>query len=131
MKDPNSKFRGELLDSVAKRKGDIADAIGMPDQKDYETLLRIIQRYNQTHSGVLQHTINEARREFQAGVYGKRLLWDNNAITSKESNMIYAFELPVELYQAIEQVFPSMFKSKKHLTWFKKNFVKLTIAGKV
>lgn len=125
----NRKFREELLSAVDNRKGDIADAIGMPDEKDYEVLLRIIQRYERTHPGVLAHTVNTAREEFRAGRYGKRLVFDNKALVSKQGNITYDFELPEDLYRAIEQVFPSMFKSKKHFQWFKKNFHRLTIAG--
>lgn len=128
-KDETKKFREDLLGAVHNRKGDIADAIGMPDEKDYEVLLRIIQRYEKTHPGVLRHTVETARAEFKQGVYGKRLLWEGEAVVSKKGNFTYDFELPEDLYHAIEQVFPSMFKSKKHFRWFKKNFVKLTIAG--
>lgn len=130
MKDSSKEFREEVLNSVQNRgKGDVADAIGMPDEKDYETLLRIIQRYERTHPGELSFVVKTARDEFKAGIYGKRLTWDGGAIISKEMNVHYRFELPVGLGRVIEEVFPSMFRSKKHLHWFIKNFPALTITG--
>lgn len=130
MKDNSRKFREEILSSVQNRKGDVADAIGMPDDEDYRNLVRIIQRYNRTHPGVLDYTIKTARDEFQQGIYANRLVWQGDAVVGKQNNIVYAFELPVELGRAIEEVFPSMFRSKKHLRWFRKNFPRLTISGK-
>lgn len=129
-KDETKNFREDLLSAVDNRKGDIADAIGMPDQKDYEVLSRIIQQYNRTHPGVLAHTVKTARDEFEQGIYSKRLTWEGDAVVGKQMNVTYAFELPVDLGRAIEEVFPSMFRSKKHLRWFRKNFPALTISGK-
>jgi type III secretion system FlhB-like substrate exporter len=114
---------------VDNRKGDVADAIGMPDEKDLETMMRIINRFKKTHPGILEHTVKNAREEFSQGKYNKNLVWKDKTLVNEGSNMTYDFELPVELYQAIEQVFPSMFKSKKHYHWFKKNFYGLTIKG--
>lgn len=130
-KDNTKKFREELLGAVDNRnKGDIADVIGMPDEKDLETLTRIIRHYEKTHPGVLAHTVKTARDEFRAGTYGNRLAFEGDAVVSKQMNAVYAFELPADLGHAIEQVFPSMFKSTKHLRWFRKNFPQLTISGK-
>lgn len=130
-KDNSKQFREDLLHTVNTRGGqDVADAIGMPDDKDYETLVRIIQRYEKKFPGRLRHTITEARNEFKAGTYGSSLMSsEGQAVISRDSNMTYDFELPEDLYRAIEQVFPSMFVSKKHFRWFKKHFRQLTISA--
>jgi hypothetical protein len=132
MADDTKKFREDILDAVHNRKGgDIADAIGMPDEKDLQVLTRIINRYEKTHPGVLAHTVNTARKEFKAGIYGKRLAEHNGgeAIVAEGTNTVYALELPEDLGRAIEEVFPSLFRSKKHLHWFRQNFPGLTISG--
>lgn len=129
MTKDNSKFREEILGAVQNRKGDVADAIGMPDEQDLEVLTRIIQRYDKTHPGILNYTVNTARSEFKAGIYGDRLIRDGEAVVARGVNATYVLELPVELGKAIEEVFPSMFRSKKHLQWFRNNFPGLTISG--
>lgn len=122
------EIQKQILDQVSNRgKGDIADAIGMPDEKDYEVLLKIIQKFEARHSGLIKATLEAGRRDYEAGEHGKNKLWTGHATVSKDSNMVYVFELPGDLYHAIEAVFPSMFRSKKHFAWFKKNFYKLTI----
>ena len=124
------RFQEDIVSAVENRKGDIADAIGMPDEEDLKVLTRIIKHYDKTHPGVLAHTVNTARQEFASGTYGNRLHWDKEAVVSKKTNNVYAMELPVDLGQAIEAVFPSMFRSKKHFRWFRDNFPGLTISGK-
>lgn len=120
-------FGSDLIRATHDTKGDIADAIGMPDEKDYEVLLGIIQRFERKYPGLIKAAMEEGRRDFHDGIHRKNLTWKNDTVVNKDSHMTYAFEIPATLYMAIEQVFPSMFKSKKHLRWFKKNFYKLTI----
>jgi len=124
-------WRRQLTDAVNNRKGDVADAIGMPDEQDYEVLLKIIQRYDKTHPGFLSAARNAGRRDYEAGVHHKKRTFDkqSRAVISKDTNMTYAMELPADLVTAIERVFPSLFRSKKHFQWFKKNFSSLTITG--
>jgi hypothetical protein len=127
------KRQNELIDSVLKSgSDDVADAIGMPDAKDLETLSRIIKRFERTHPGWITYHLQAGRRDYELGVHRKKQVFDKlgRALISKDSNMAYVFELPGELHTAIEKVFPSMFRSKKHLAWFRRNFIKLTVAGK-
>lgn len=135
-----AEFKDELLKSVAGRgKGDIADAIGMPDQADYENLARIIAIYKKkrfpvvvagktvhvTGAVMIQHSLAQARHQYYLGIHGK----NKHSLVNKDSGTRYALELPADLYYAIEAMFPSMFRSKKHLRWFCKKFPGLTIAG--
>ena len=89
-KDNSRQFREDLLSAVHNRKGDVADAIGMPDEYDLEVLTRIIKRYDQTHPGIINWTVSTAREEFNNGIYGKRLAWEGEAIVGKELNVKYA-----------------------------------------
>jgi hypothetical protein len=128
-----AEYKDDLLNSVrTSGKADVADAIGMPDEKDLETLSRIIKRFERTHPGWIAYHLQTGRRDYELGIHHRKQTWDasGRALISKDSNMAYVFELPGELHSAIEKVFPSMFRSKKHLAWFKRNFIKLTVAGK-
>jgi hypothetical protein len=124
-------FRSELLGELSShRKGDVADAIGMPDQQDYETLLGIIAAYERKNPGYLAWHVSAARAAFIEGTYGKNIAWKGQAEVNKDSRMRLALDIPEGLGQAIEKVFPSMFRSKKHLRWFCQKFPGLTISGK-
>lgn len=125
----SKKRNKQILTEVSNRKGDVADAIGMPDEQDYQVLSRIIKRFEATNPGLINYTLREGRKDYESGVYSKNKIWKNDAVVNRQANMVYSFELPAGLYSAIEKVFPSMFKSKKHLAWFKRNFYKLTIAN--
>lgn len=123
-------FQSDFRDAINSRKGsDVADAVGMPDEQDYAVLMRIFQKFEARNPGLIQATLKAGRRDYKAGVHSRKQIFDKHerAVVSKDSNMTYVFELPANLYFAIEAVFPSMFKSKKHFAWFKKNFYKLTI----
>lgn len=122
-------FSQKIKAEVDSRKGDVADAIGMPDQEDYETLLKIIQKFERKRPGLIHATLQQGRRDYESGAHRHTKLWEGKTLVNKDSNMTYEMELPAELVDAIEAVFPSMFRSKKHFGWFKKNFYKLTIKG--
>jgi len=124
-------FKDELLREVDnKGKGDIADAIGLPDQQDYETLVKIFNQYEKKRPGFLKQHIATARSEFASGTYGGNLAFKGEAVVNKDSHMRLALDIPEDLGMAIEKVFPSMFRSKKHLRWFCQKFPQLTISGK-
>lgn len=123
-------FRKDLIEAVDNRgKGDVADAIGMPDEQDYEVLMKIINKFERNHPGLIQATLKAGRRDFETGIYRKNVTWKGKALVNSGSNTTYVFELPADLVHAIEKVFPSMFRSKKHFRWFKKRFSRLTITG--
>lgn len=122
-------FQKDLLGSVQKEKGDIADAIGMPDEQDLQVLTRIVKRFEATHPGLIKASLQAGRRDYELGVKRKNKTWTGKSTVSRESNMVYAMELPAGLQMAIEKIFPTMFRSKRHFAWFKKKFAELTIDG--
>jgi len=125
-----SDFAKDFMNVVDNRKGsDIADSVGMPDEKDYETLLKIIQKFERKNPGLIKYCLEQGRKDYDLGVHSKKKIWTGKTTVNKDSNMNYIFELPAGLYDAIEAVFPSMFRSKKHFAWFKKNFTRLTIGN--
>lgn len=126
-----SDFIQDITGAVNNRKRgeDIADAIGMPDQQDYEVLLSLFQKFEKLHPGLIHATAENGRKEYHEGIHARKRVFDSagRAVINKENNMVYAFELPGDLYTAIEKIFPSMFRSRKHFAWFKRNFSKLLI----
>lgn len=124
-----SSFHSDFTKAVNNSKGDVADAVGMPDEKDYETLLKIINNFERKNPGLIAAVLKAGRKDYETGKFRKNKTFTGRATVNKQSNMTYDFELPIGLYQAIEAVFPSMFKSRKHYRWFKKQFPKLLIAG--
>ena len=124
-------FESELLGAVGnKGRGDIADAIGMPDQQDYDNLVRIINHYKRLRPGFLEQHIATVRREFTNGKYGNNFVRKGHAEVNKDSGMRFAVDIPEDLGRAIERIFPSMFRSKKHLRWFTRKFPELTVSGR-
>lgn len=124
-----AEFKEDLLSSVGKEKGDIADAVGMPDDQDLETLTRIVKRFEKTHPGLIKASLLAGRRDYELGIHRGKRTWTGKSTVSRDSNMVYAMELPTGLQMAIEKVFPTMFRSKRHFQWFKKHFMQLTIDG--
>lgn len=122
-------FQKDLLSSVRKETGDIANAVGMPDDHDLQVLTRIVKRFEKTHPGLIKASLQAGRRDYELGVHRGKKTWTGKSTISKDSNMVYAMELPAALQMAIEKVFPTMFRSKLHFAWFKKNFKRLTIDG--
>lgn len=123
-------FKSDFMDAVHNRgRDDMADVVGMPDEKDYERIYRIIQKFEKQNPGLLRASLEAGRRDYQLGIHKKKQIFDKNgrAVVSKDSNMVYVFEIPAALYMAIEKEYPTMFRSKKHFAWFKRNFQKLTI----
>ena len=124
-------FQSDLLGAVSKKgKGDIADAIGMPDQQDYEVLVKILNTYEKKRPGFLKQHIATVRSEFNSGRYGSNFRSKGQAEVNKDSHMRFVLDIPEDLGQAIEAAFPSMFRSKKHLRWFARKFPALTVSGK-
>jgi hypothetical protein len=132
-------FKSDLLGAVGSRgNGDIADAIGMPDQQDYEALLKIINKFqserfwdedNQcyvTGGYLTEYALKQARMHYQNGIHAHK----KHSLVNEASGMRYGLELNGILMTRIERVFPSMFRSKKHLRWFTRKFPGLTVSGK-
>lgn len=132
-------FNEDLLNAVDKRHGDVADVVGMPDDKDYTRLLKIINKFRDerffdpeteesvTGEQLIKHSLEQGRRDYETGTYRKYKMYAGKNLVNKDSNTVYVAELPEELFMRIEKTFPTMFKSKKHLSWFKKNFSKLML----
>jgi hypothetical protein len=94
---------------------DIGDAIGMPDEADRKQVEKIINEFEKAHPGHIKLARDEAREHL-------RNLGVKNGVVDKKSARRYALEIPEPLYYALEKYIPTLFRSKKHFGWLRKNF---------
>lgn len=108
------------------KHSDLADMVGLPTQNDKEKIQRLILRYERNHPGYILHGIQEVRREhFEQG--GRKQKYGE---VNKSAQGRILLELPEDLGKQITDVAPFVFKDKKHLRWFIKNFPELLIPEK-
>lgn len=95
---------------------DIGDAVGMPDEQDRQQIRKMIDDFEQKHPGEIKLHRDEASEHL------KQLRTD---VVGKKAGRRYALELPEPLYEQMEKYIPTLFRSKKHFTWLRKNFKEL------
>lgn len=105
---------------------DVADAVGLPTTWDRENLHKIITRFEKKNPGMIQYTVKEAKADFFSQGGAKREYGEVN----KSAHGRVLLELPEELYFQLEKSLPSLFRSKRHLAWFIKNFSGLLVPEK-
>lgn len=97
----------------------------LPSSNDKEKIRRIILRFERKNPGAILHTIEEVRAEHQAGGLHTRKAEYGEVNKAAQGRTL--FELPEELGHEIVKVAPFVFRSRKHLHWFIKNFPELLI----
>lgn len=108
-------------DKISKKKyQDVGDAIGMPDNIDKQRIREIIDSFEKKHPGEIKLHRDEASAHVKdiKAEYG---------VVGKKSARRYALELPEPLHAAMEKYIPTLFRSKKHFGWLKKNFKELFV----
>ncbi len=114
-----------------KKYQDIGDAVGMPDAQDKAHIEKILLAYDKKHPGEIQFHRDFAKNNSTAGTNEYGLVSGKTGNTGISSNGLrYMFELPPEVHAKIEEYIPTIFRSKKHFNWFKKNFKYLMIPEK-
>lgn len=99
----------------------LADAIGLPDKEDKLRIQRYLLKYEKKHPGEIKFHRDMARERLKDPKFG---------LVDSQSARRYLFELPTEIGVWLGQAYPLMFKDKKHLAWFCKNFPELLIPEK-
>lgn len=95
---------------------DIGDAVGMPDEQDRLQIKKIIEAFERKHPGEIR-----AHRD-AASAHLKEL---RTNVVGKKAGRRYAMEIPEPLFEALEKYIPTLFRSKKHFQWLRKNFKEL------
>lgn len=98
----------------------LGDAIGLPDKTDKERLQNIILKYEKEHPGEIKFHRDMARERIQ----------NEFAEIDSHSARRYLMELPPGLHSRLESYIPTLFREKKHFSWFCRNFKELLIAEK-
>ena len=132
MKDKQADFSKEAR-AEATRLGHFktfGDDMPLPDQKDWENIVRLINKYRresvqQYGFDILIDCISNAKKEHAMAGHGSDFL-----VVNKDSNMRHIFEFPESFVIAIQRVYPVMFTSKKHFAWFCRNFGELMLSEK-
>lgn len=107
----------------------LGDAIGMPDDVDKAFIRRIILEYERENPGLIKHAIDEARKDQSES----SMAFDDKrkfGLVDKQSSRRHLLELPEGLMQQFERYYPTLFREKKHFTWFCKNFKELMLPEK-
>lgn len=97
---------------------DIGDAVGMPDATDKANVRKIIDDYDKRHEGAIAATRRAHRK------YVKTL---DDAVVDKKSGRRYSMEIPEELHEKLEAYIPTLFRSRRHFKWLRKNFKELFV----
>lgn len=127
MSDRLSDLRKEALKAGGNKS--MADAVGMPDEKDKAFLRRLIRRYDRNHPGLLAYTIQQARQDqFENSTTFKNI--SKYGLVDQVSSRRHIFEFPESLIATIEQYYPTIFRDKKHFGWFVHNFPELMLPEK-
>lgn len=105
----------------------------MPDDEDYQYILRLIESYDRKHPGEIAAMREDAKERSVAsnndwGLVKARGLGKTGSDLSGHRFML---SLPAELHKKIEAYIPTMFSDKKHFGWFKQKFPGLFIPRKM
>lgn len=133
MKKDNKDFLTDLKNAGVRSTQDVkslADVVGMPDAQDKEWIRKIILKYEKKHPGHIQKSVEDARKEMaeMSSAFHDVLEY---GIVDKATNRKRVLELPEELGAMIEASYPTLFRDKKHLRWFLKEFPELRLPRKV
>lgn len=116
----------KAAEQAGSTKNLMSDVVGMPDSLDEEFIRKLIAVYEKATGGLLRFTITQARAEFDA-LNAHKSTFNDEAVVSKDSNMTYDFELPLDFYQLVEKYYPTMFRDRRHFRWFKRKLPGLMI----
>ena len=100
-------------------KPGMKDVVGMPDDWDKRNIQTIINNYHSKHPQDIPRAIAQGRE--LAGMGPNARPKENKVMGTP------VLELPAELHLTIEAAYPTMFRAKDHLAWFKKNFKSLLL----
>ena len=97
---------------------DIGDAVGMPDEQDRKQIRRIIDDFEKKNPNEIKKHRDDASAHLSQ-------LKAEFGVVGKKSARRYALEIPEPLFYKLEAYIPTLFRSKRHFTWLRKNFKEL------
>ena len=109
-------------------KTDWADLVGMPDEADKQNLQFIIDLYDKIHPGEIAMIVRQEREAERDNGLGGSL--DPYLLKNKQSDLRKVIAMPPNLVGTIKESYPTLFKDKKHFSWFVRNFPAFRISEK-
>lgn len=109
------------------KDNDWSNVVGMPDDQDRKQLRLIIDIYERTHPGEIARVVAWERLQEQENGFGGA---DPFLVKNKQSDLRKVLAMPPDLVGAIKEGFPSLFKDRKHFSWFVRNFPQFRVADK-
>jgi len=118
-----------------------SDIVGMPDEWDKENIRRIIKNFSEekfsfteedgsvttmTGEAWIVSEVEDAKESHRQGLDPI----NEHGLKSKDSDMRVATAMPNVLWARISEAYPTLFKDRKHLTWFVKNFKMFQVPNK-
>lgn len=118
--------------------------VGMPDAWDKENLTNLINKFKRrkfsfeaadgtikvvTGKQWITSEVVDARKSHQTSGVGE--ITNPYGLKVKDSDMRIGTAIPKDLWLEIEEAYPTIFRDKKHMTWFLKNFPEFRVASKV
>lgn len=99
----------------------------MPDEQDKKNLEFIINLYEKTHPGEIRTAVAwEKQQEFENSIGGV----DKFLVKNKQSDLRKVLVMPPELVGVIKESYPTLFKDRRHFSWFVRNFPIFMVADK-
>lgn len=106
----------QLLDALAVEGKQFLDhdPVGLPDEKDIANIKTILRNYERIRPGEIATYVRQAKLDKE--------LANNDFGSSQDGSKRRVLTMPIGLLRQIEAAYPLMFKNRKHLAWFVKNF---------
>lgn len=107
---------------------DWSKAIGDPDEQDKRGIALLIKLYDKKFPGQIDEIV---RLEKQAEIDNASAMGvDPFLVKNKDSEFRKVIVMPPSLADSIKENWPSIFRDKKHFSWFVKNFPRFRVADK-
>ena len=104
-----------------------SDVVGMPDEEDKKNLQFIINLYERTHPGEIGQIITWEKQQERENAFGGA---DPFLVKNQQSGLRKVLALPPDLVGVIKESYPTLFKDRKHFSWFVRNFPMFMVADK-
>lgn len=116
-----TEINGAILEAPANEYYN-HDPIGLPDAQDIENIKAIFRRHELAHPGEIDAYAADAKNSRAAALseYGMTNMGAARRV----------FSMPTPLLRTIEEAYPLMFRNKKHMRWFAKEFPQFNCSNK-
>lgn len=115
-----------------------SDIVGLPDEWDLKNLTNLINTFKRetfTYNGAsmtgaqwIKFEVADAKKQHQQDGVGQS--FNKFGVKSADSDLRVGTAMPNILWSRIEESYPTIFRDRKHYSWFVKNFREFAVPGK-